>query len=101
MDGVDVKAVCGSDDVGRGRKSQASHLLGTWFVVRRGWMCFLGAANLAQYGRKHDDMSSALVCRLLQVVAGRGCKTARHSACLKQANTSQQGQNLQGRWAAG
>lgn len=37
----------------------------------------------------------------MQVVAGCGCKTAGHSACLKQANTSGQGQNLQGRWAAG
>lgn len=37
----------------------------------------------------------------MQVVAGCGCKTAGHSACLKQANTSRQGQNLQGRWAAG
>lgn len=37
----------------------------------------------------------------MQLVAGCGCKTAGHSACLKQANTSRQGQNLQGRWAAG
>ena len=37
----------------------------------------------------------------MQAVAGCGCETARHSACLKQATTSRQGQNLQGRWAAG
>lgn len=37
----------------------------------------------------------------MQVAAGCGWKTAGHSACLKQANTREQGQNLQGRWAAG
>lgn len=37
----------------------------------------------------------------VQAVAGCGCRTARHSASLKQANTREQGQNLQGRRAAG
>lgn len=82
--------------LGKGARVKQSHL--PCFVVR----CWLDVfPRGGQLGAIWAETCWHVVGGRVQVVAGCGCKTARHSACLKQANTSRQGQNLQGRWAAG